>query len=394
MNLPIHPFPARMAPELALDALSATNHPIKVLDPMSGSGTALHHASVLGHEAHGRDMDPLAVLMAKVWTTPIRSREIEEAYHAAIKIAVAVDPDSLRLPWIDDDIETKKFVEFWFGAKQRKQLRCLSAVLTNPIEFLPETVTDNSVDVLKIAMTRIIITKEQCASLARDTSHSRPHKVVGESDYDVFNGFKKSVDQVARRLSDLGLKGYVNVALGDARKLDFGEAKFDLILTSPPYLNAIDYIRGHKLGLVWLGHSIHELREIRSTSIGTEKGPENGDKGADRVRQAFGGISALPGRYQAMIERYALDLTKAVAEAARVLKKNGRAIYVVGNSCLKGVFISNSSAVSAAATLAGLKVIDEVERDLRERQRYLPINTMGSLAQRMRTETILTFGKD
>lgn len=394
MNLPIHPFPARMAPELALDALSATSHPIKVLDPMSGSGTALHHASVLGHEAHGRDMDPLAVLMAKVWTTPIRIAEIEEAYQETIKVALAVDSDSLRLPWIDDDVETKKFVGFWFGAKQRKELRCLAAVLTNPTEFLPKTVTENSVDVLKIAMSRIIITKEQCASLARDTSHSRPHKVVGESDYDVFNGFKVSVNQVARRLSGMGIKGYVNVALGDARKLDFDDDQFDLILTSPPYLNAIDYMRGHKLGLVWLGHSISELRVIRSTSIGAEKALENGDRGVDAVQRAFGDISNLPPRHKAMIERYAFDLTKSVAEAARVLKKNGRATYVVGNSCLKGVFVSNSSAVSAAARVAELRVIDEVERDLPQNRRYLPINTKSDLAQRMRTETVLTFKKD
>ena len=65
----IHPFPARMAPGLALDSLSALKPQSVVLDPMSGSGTVLRQALELGHEAIGFDVDPLAVLMATVWTT-------------------------------------------------------------------------------------------------------------------------------------------------------------------------------------------------------------------------------------------------------------------------------------------------------------------------------------
>ena len=45
----------------------------------------------------------------------------------------------------------------------------------------------------------------------------------------------------------------------------------DLVVTSPPYLNAIDYLRGHKLSLVWMGHQIEELRELRSANIGSER---------------------------------------------------------------------------------------------------------------------------
>ena len=36
---PIHPFPARMAPELAIDALHLLPKGSLVLDPMAGSGT-------------------------------------------------------------------------------------------------------------------------------------------------------------------------------------------------------------------------------------------------------------------------------------------------------------------------------------------------------------------
>jgi DNA modification methylase len=64
----IHPFPARMAPELALETLNDLAANSVVLDPMSGSGTVIRQAAEMGHRPIGFDMDPLAVLMSQVWT--------------------------------------------------------------------------------------------------------------------------------------------------------------------------------------------------------------------------------------------------------------------------------------------------------------------------------------
>ena len=61
----IHPFPARMAPDLAMERLKNIRRGALVLDPMAGSGTVLRQATELGHRALGFDTDPLAVLMAK-----------------------------------------------------------------------------------------------------------------------------------------------------------------------------------------------------------------------------------------------------------------------------------------------------------------------------------------
>ncbi|MEM6385508.1 MAG: hypothetical protein AAF718_04640 [Pseudomonadota bacterium] len=391
MNLPIHPFPARMAPELALEALQKSNKSMRLLDPMSGSGTTLRHASLLGHEAHGRDLDPLAVLMAGVWTTPVCPTELERYYQDVLKVSLALDPEQVTLTWIDDDPETSAFIKFWFGQKQRSALRCIFSVLMNHSDYFDYEADERLADVLKVALSRIIITKEQRASLARDTSHSRPHKVAEESEYDVFQGFKTSVQQVMKRLLSSSLKSQVFVELGDARSLDFDDEYFDAILTSPPYLNAIDYMRGHKLALVWMGFRIGELRSIRSGSIGAEKAPEEGEEALGKMIKAFGDLSGLPRRHIRMIERYSVDLSTSLGEAARVLRKGGTATYVVGNSCLKGVFVQNSEAVAVAGEIAGMEVVRKFERELPQNRRYLPVNTDSPLQNRMRTETILEF---
>lgn len=95
----------------------------------------------------------------------------------------------------------------------------------------------------------------------------------------------------------------------------------------------------------------------------------------------------------AMVYRYASDLISVMKEIARVLRDSGKAILVVGNSCLGGTFIRNSSGAIEAASVASLSVAGSIERDLPSRHRYLPMPRAADspLGKRMRTETILTF---
>src|SRR5581483_11651359 len=110
----VHPFPARMGPDLAIERLKRIARPSVVLDPMAGSGTVLRHAAELGHRALGRDLDPLAILMAKVWTTPVNRKVLEKKHAKLLNLVEETDADQL-LPGIDDDTETREFVKFWFG---------------------------------------------------------------------------------------------------------------------------------------------------------------------------------------------------------------------------------------------------------------------------------------
>jgi len=56
----------------------------------------------------------------------------------------------------------------------------------------------------------------------------------------------------------------------------------------------------------------------------------------------MGPVDVLPRRYASMVRRYAEDVYRFMSEIARVLKLTGKAILIVGNSCLKGLFIRNS----------------------------------------------------
>ncbi|KQZ61976.1 hypothetical protein ASD67_17680 [Sphingopyxis sp. Root1497] len=392
----IHPFPARMAPELALEKLIELDDASLVLDPMAGSGTVLRQATALGHQAVGFDMDPLAVLMTSVWTTAVDDRLVDDVAERVRKRIAEVDAADIALKWMDEDPETNAFVDFWFAEPQKSDLRQIAFVLDEFQHSVSDPQERVAVDLLRIALSRLIITKDKGASLARDVSHSRPHRVGVSNDFDVHPMFARSIRAVRKRLKDAPPSSGATIELGDARKLDgLADASVDAVLTSPPYLNAIDYMRGHRLSLVWLGHKLGDLRTIRSTSIGAERAPDRIDEAEvfDAMRAAMGRIDELPRKYGSMIHRYIQDIWHMVSEIARVLKNGASATFVMGNSCLRDVFIRNSEAVATAATFAGLTRISETERPLPVHSRYLPM-TSAPLGKRMRTETILTFARE
>lgn len=391
----VHPFPARMAPELALRSLESLPPGSIVLDPMTGSGTVLRQAMALGHNAIGFDMDPLAVLMSRVWTTHVAAQVVRNELTDVLDEASEVDLRVEQPRWHDE--ETRAFIEFWFARQQRLALTRLAIVLDRRRRNgrLGDA-RRAAVDVLQVALSRIIITKEQCASLARDTSHSRPHRVAESSTYDVNEGFERSALQLAKRIEEQSHRTAVDqapasVQLGDARQIRLRDHSVDAIMTSPPYLNAIDYMRGHRMSLVWLGHRIVDLRSIRSNTIGAERGGDGDNAINEDIANAMCDLTQLAIKHQRMVRRYADDLHQMMRQAARVLRPSGTATYVLGNSCLKDAFIRNSDGVARAAHHAGLALVQTSERDLPASSRYLPMTDTGSLSKRMRTETILTF---
>jgi DNA modification methylase len=359
---------------------------------MAGSGTVIRQAIELGHSAVGFDLDPLAVLMTQVWTTPLDSGLYDATCKELAGVRDSRAAAHAHLPWIDDDPETAAFIEFWFGEEQRTELRRIAYALNYLEENTTSVKKRASIATAKLALSRIVVTKDRGASLARDVSHSRPHRVTERSDYQVYPAYVRSLGELKKRLLEEPPRRGAKASLGDARHLTkVSGDSVDAIVTSPPYLNAIDYMRGHRLSLVWIGHSLAGLRAIRSTSIGSERAPLSPlSPDAQKVRESMGSLDGLPSNFSKMIDRYVVDLVQTLAEATRVLRANGRAVLVVGDSCLRGVFIRNSNAVEKAAELAGLKKTSRIERDLPSSSRYLPM-TSEQLAKRMRTETVLSF---
>ena len=385
----VHPFPARMASEVALDALAGLPPTSTVLDPMCGSGVVVRRALDSGHAGIGIDIDPLAVLMTRVWTSKISQSIQPDLGLELAKRAKSLIGTDIELPWIDQDQSTVDYIDFWFLTPQREQIRALIAA--------SRQLRGQRKNLVHLALSRIIVTKSKGASVAADTSHSRPHRVRTENDFDVFTGFTTSFERLLRILRDSPVQSGARVRQGDARTLRcITTASVDAVVTSPPYLNAIDYLRGHKLALVWLGYPNSRIREVKSLGVGVpgQRKGLDAERLDEIVRLAI--IGEPPADIRRMVMGYASDMRRCLKQTYRVLRRGGYAVYVVSNSVLRGSEIDTERIVSEAASDAGFELEDRFTRDIPREHRYLPppqATANDQLAARMRTESVLRFRK-
>lgn len=379
--LPIHPFPARMAPDVARSVLADLSPGSNVLDPMCGSGTVIRHGVELGHDCAGWDVDPLAVLMTNAWTTPISTFRIPHDALNVVERAELLNAGALLAPWEDD--ETEQFARYWFAPQQCNELMRLAQVL--------KACRYRTRDVLRIALSRVIVTKDRGASLARDVSHSRPHRVRVDNDFDVYRGFVQAARLIAKRLAPEAIRGSATVLRADARSTNPPVAGFDLAITSPPYLNAIDYLRGHRLSLIWFGYSLAELRKLRADATGAERSKTDGALDVTAFIKVSRG-NQLGDRYIGWVRRYSSDMTNTLASLHMAVRPGGKIVLVVGNSVIRGAAVDNASLIRQCAASVGLHLSSSKQRSIPARRRYLPPPRTGSaLAMRMRAETVLTF---
>ena len=391
MTRPLHPFPARMAPDIVLDKLRHCGPREVVLDPMAGSGTVVRVAADMGLRVYGCDVDPLAVLMTRVGCSNIDPTRLVDCGAIISRAAEGLAERKLPLPWIDKCPETSAYIRYWFADEQIKSLRALAWLIHGEAR-------GSLLDCLRIAISKLIVTKHKGASLAWDVSHSRPHRVRDHNDFDVPREFERACQDVARYLlSRTPNAKPAKVRRDDARSLFSVESRsIDAIVTSPPYLNAIDYMRGHRMALVWLGYQIPALRALRSSAVGSEAGNQRNETIAGHaILDALGSVRKMPPRLQRMALRYSVDLVRIMQACERVLKKNGAMHLVVGDSRVQGIRLANSSGIIAAAELTGFHLVERRLRRIPTGRRYLPAGReqQTALARRMMTEHVLSFAR-
>jgi hypothetical protein len=248
------------------------------------------------------------------------------------------------------------------------------------------------------AFSRLIIVKDNGVSLARDVSHSRPHRSYERAPADPFLQFLRAGEYIIKSLLAFPPSaGTVHLGKADARNLPTKTGSIDLVITSPPYLNAIDYLRGHKMSLVWMGHRVQRLREMRRNTVGAEIGNREIPEELQSAKRAVTRVPDLHPRVDRMVNRYIVDMNRVIAEISRVLRPSGKAIVVIGNSTLRGAFLKNSDLIVELGRTNGLSLAKWQRRRIPVSKRYLPPPSSQpfatSLAARMRTEVVLTFHK-
>ena len=372
-----------------------------VLDPMVGSGTTLVEC-LLGRRAGvGLDLDPLAVMLSQCKVKRIEKEKLVSAVKAVIEKARANIATCYgtfaRLPIQDAlsrfDEETKEFIKYWFKPETVLEL-------TSLIDAIEEGEFDSRVEVaLKVAFSSVIVTKSGGVTLARDLAHSRAHKDTSKEVPSAIRMFEQKAVKIAYALDSLPDGVDVSVIMADARRVPLDDETVDLIITSPPYAIAIDYVRAHKFSLVWLGYSIRQLSELRGMYIGTEKVPKTKrlfKTEIPSIDEYLSKLIELDGRRGLMVAKYFVDMQEALKEMYRVLRPGKCAIVVVGPSTVRGHIVPTHEMLIKLGVDIGFEYVGRGLRSLDRDKRQLPVSNRSNksgIEARIHEEYVLALAK-
>lgn len=401
----LHPFAARFPyglPGHFIDALTEPGD--TVLDPMCGSGITLLEGWASGRSVIGVDLDPLARRQARARTTALRGEGVRKAGQAAQRQAadlmagLGAHHDPLDAIMAEMDPATREFLDYWFFPETQLELACLTLAIREE----PDADLRN---LLEVVFSSTIVTKSGGVSRARDLAHTRPHRVSDKVPRRPIPLFANLVARAADAYGsiDRDAVGTCRIVDGDARSLPLPDCNVDLIVTSPPYANALDYMRAHKFSLAWLGDPIPSLTKLRREYIGSESAGS----------QETSSVNPLPAKVEAVVEnvaeadaaksrvlrRYFADMSAAISEMQRVLRPGSAAVIVVGPSTMRGILVPTHECLADLATQAGLDVVGVAPRNLDRDRRMMPARNAGGssvanadatgIERRMHTEYVI-----
>ena len=377
-DLPIHrwwPYVQGYSAEFVADVIQRADlaPDSTVLDPFAGSGTTLVEARRAGHRAWGCELMAPAALAAGVKIrfetepgrlTGLRDRILREASRRP-----PGPPPFLR--------ETaRQFLPMTL--RRLTQLRDVLPSGDSPID-----------EAVRVAFGRTLI---PVSRLRRSPclGYGRPD---ADEYRDPWTEFARAIDIIAGDLRALresrsrwGPPG--EVWQRDARTLDLPDGSVDLAVTSPPYVNGMDYVNNYKLDLAWLGFAqgYADLRRLRETMVACDNLGRQAvrphlateDVGDPWLREILQQIRSNVDRKRSyrrddahgVVKRYFLDLRPVLAAVYRALRPGGHLHLVVGDSLLAGTYVPGDLMTARLGTEVGFRIASvDVARRRRSGQR-------------------------
>jgi len=408
----LHSFAAKFPPQLAGWGIERYSRPGEtVLDPMAGSGTTLVEARLLGRHALGADIDPLARLIGRVKATPLEPALVDavgSALMADLEADFATLNVSRDLGWpFAESFPSARIPEFpnrdyWFLPAVSEEL----ALLRHRIDQLAPLPLR---ELFYVVFSSLIITKSTTSvANVRDLAHSRPHFMAPRRKPDVLKTFRQRLARLSRGAADFAARcqpaSSLQIVGDDARELPLADDSVDLVFTSPPYVNAIDYPRAHKFSLHWLGDALgvtpEGYRELGRSYIGTDRVPigtclalATAQSGHPRLDGTLTRLAEADPRRAGVARRYFDDMAAALSEMGRVLRPSRHAVVVVCPSLIAGVSVPTHTLLAEIAeATTPLVHEDTFERTLDDSKRQLPI-MRGRFGPGMRTEYVVVLRK-
>lgn len=330
----------------------------KIIDPFAGVGTTLLVAKNNNISSVGIEINPFITFVANTklcWT-----QNKEDLEYELSKLRKSTTSYSFSEIEIDTPILLKRAFS--------KKILFKLFFLKNKIYSIEDEKIRNL-----FLLTLISILKE--VSNCKNFSPYLEFKSEKQDDADVFTIFFKKAQKMIIEISNIKNNTFAKVYTKDARNLGFLKDKYDLVVTSPPYLNNWDYSWITKLELFFLDYaksekelteklrnnlvksSTYVLQNVKDSSLKIPASEVTNKikaivKKLENQRKIKGSSSK---KYDIVVKEYFNDIYIILNELYKVLNKNAHCIWVVGDSGLYGIHIPTDKLIGEIGELVGFK---------------------------------------
>ena len=318
-----------------------------VTDPFSGTGTTALAAAEHGCDGRAVDVNPFLVWLGNAKAARYPGILLAET-RASIPVMTghattwAAEAPALWAPNLRN-------IDRWWSPGSLAALKGLRRALDEACLPAP------ALDLLGIAFCRTAIAASNAAFNHQSMSLRAAPATAATADEcaGVIGRFAAEAAKILTS-AEAGLPGSGRITQGDARDLDAGGLPpCDLLLTSPPYVNRMSYIRELRPYMYWLRFldRASDAGELDWAAIGGTWGIAtsrlNGWAADGTVAPIEGELSEVRalitrdggknGRLLATyVTKYFHDMSAHFGAAFRYVKRGGQATYIIGNSTFYG----------------------------------------------------------
>ncbi len=372
----IHVYPARMVPFIPRILIKKFSRPgEKVLDPFCGSGTVLLEAMIQQRQSVGIDINPLAVLISQVKTTPLDLNTLIQTFNDLRKKILSdkqkILNGTLKVePPIFKNIQ--KQINHWFKPEVQLWLTVIRRHVNNipdeDIKKFFQVVFSNTVR--KVSNTRD--NEYKLYRMAPEQLEKYNPDVV-----QIFLDYCEQSIQGMRDLNNFLTKGEKKLEIyrpevlqGDFRSINLPEGEFDLMITSPPYGDShttVGYGQFSKFSLYWLGEEFASYIPKSRDMLGGKNKP-NAKVHSETLEQTLEQIrkneSDLKRKRSIDVLSFFADYEECVKKIHENLKDNAYACFVVGNRTVREVRIRMDKITQEIGEHYGFKHVITIPRNI------------------------------
>ena len=357
-----------------------------ILDPFTGCGTVQVQSKLNGIKSVGTELNPLLKFIAetKLNSWDVSAKELLKVFN---KLDLSKPSDAPQ--FLKSERQFSKEV-----------LRNLE-LLKGGIDRKSQEANPKIIDLLKLAFSSILI---DVSNLKRSPclGYAKNKKVDSHAPFVLMN---QKVHQIVEDLKIIQneYNDYIStssqVILTNSMEYNHNN-NFDLVITSPPYMNGLDYVVNYKIEMGWLDFvkSQSDLKRVKDEMVvcdNVSKGliknfnPKYTNEWIENIKRNIQKNIVRRGKYRRqdmpfIVHKYFDDMYKVLKKVVNKIQKKGRLILVLGDSLIADVYIPTDLLIAQIGRDLSLS-IEKIEKARNRRS--------GQIRSYRLRETIITLQK-